>query len=83
MPSLPTITVTDTQQTRILEAYKALYGTTTTADTIAAYKRWLATTVRDVVLAYEGQKIDVSNFAARASAMNALIAALPDPDSVT
>lgn len=56
MPDLPTITVTAEQQARILEAYKDVFGTTTQAETIAAYKKMLANMVRGEVLSYEQRK---------------------------
>lgn len=80
--NLPILTVQDAQATRILDAYKALYGTTTTAETVRAYKRWLAGEVRAVVMAHEASKIDETNNAAKRDALVLVEAGLPDPDTI-
>lgn len=81
--ALPTITVTDAQAARILEAYKAKFGTTTTAETVAAYKRELALHVRDVVLAHEESEIDKTNRLAKRDQLRTLSGELPDPNTVS
>lgn len=68
MPDLPTITVTAEQQTRILEAYKDMFGTTTNAETVAAYKKMIAQMVRSQVLSYEQSKINTNVAAQHAAA---------------
>jgi len=83
MPALPTITVSDVQQARILDAYKARFETTTTAETVAAFKRWLTGEVRAVVMANEAQAIDEANNAAKRSALANIQLTLPDPDTIT
>lgn len=80
--NLPILTVQDAQATRILEAFKAHYGTTTTAGTVKAYKQWLATSVRAVVMAHEAQKIDEANNAAKRDALVLVEASLPDPAAI-
>lgn len=75
--TLPTITVTDAQGQRILDAYKARYGTTTQAETVAAYKRELVKHVRAVVLAHEEAQIDRTNSVAKKQALADIDAALP------
>ncbi len=80
--NLPILSVADAQATRILDAFKAQYGTTTTAETVRAYKRWLAGEVRAVVMAHEAMKIDATNNAAKRDALVLLEASLPDPDAV-
>lgn len=82
MPTLPTITVTDPQSTRILDAYKALYGTTTTAETVAAYKKELTQHVVDVVLSHERQVRAEQDRIARDAAVESIRAELPDPNTV-
>jgi hypothetical protein len=81
--TLPTLTVPDAQGTRILDAYKAKFGTTTNAETATAFKKWLAGEVRAVVVAHEAQQIDETNNANKRTALAAVEAALPDPNSVT
>lgn len=80
--NLPTLSVPDAQATRILDAFKAQFGTTTTAETARAYKKWLAAQVRVIVLAYEGQRIDETNNASKRSALALIEADLPDPEAV-
>lgn len=67
MPDLPTLTVTTEQQTRILNAFKAKYGTSTAAETIAAYKAQLANMIKKVVLDYEKEAIDSSAYTQKSS----------------
>jgi hypothetical protein len=57
MPELPSVTVTEEQQARILEAYKAYFGTTGVQETVDAYKNMIANMVRDRVVAYENKKL--------------------------
>jgi hypothetical protein len=80
--NLPTLTVQDAQATRILDAYKAKYGTATTADTARAFRKWLAGEVRAVVIAHEASVIDEANNASKRTALATLRAELPDPDAV-
>jgi len=82
MPTLPTVTVSDTQQARILDAFAARFGTTTAAETARAYKRWLVEQVRAVVVANEAQVMDEANNANKRSALASLEASLPDPGAV-
>lgn len=49
MPTLPTLTVTDAQATRIQNAFPGA----TTAEKVEAYKAWLRQAVRGVVKAQE------------------------------
>lgn len=58
MADLPTITVTDDQQIRILSAFKAKFGTNTQQQTILAYKRWLTKILRAEVVSYEIAALD-------------------------
>lgn len=74
---LPTITVTDAQAAHILAAYQARYGTSTTAETVAAYRRWLTRIVREAVLAHELDVIAEQHNDARRAALDALAAELP------
>lgn len=83
MPTLPTLTVTDAQATRILDAFKARFGTTTTAETVAAYKKWLATQVRGTVLAYEAEKMDKAYNDSKRAQLAAMEAEFPDPNTAT
>lgn len=83
MATLPTITITDEQQVRILDAFKAKFGTATAAETARAYRKWLTGEVRAVVEAYEGQQIDEANNASKRTALATLRATLPDPDTTT
>lgn len=80
--NLPILTVTDAQATRILEAYKAKYGTATTAETVRAYKQWLAGEVRGVVMIHEASKIDETNNVTKRDTLATLHASLPDPDTI-
>jgi len=80
--NLPTLSVPDAQAARILDAYKAKYGTATTAETARAFRRWLAGEVRAVVLAHEASVIDEANNANKRTALAALHAQLPDPEAV-
>lgn len=83
MATLPTLTVTDAQATRILDAYKARFGTATQAETVTAFRRWLAAEVRSVVVANEARKIDETNNTSKRAAITALESELPDPATVT
>ncbi len=80
--NLPTLSLPDLQAARVLDAYKAKYGTTTNAETARAFKKWLAGEVRAVVMAHEAQKIDEANNASKRNALAALEVELPDPDAV-
>lgn len=82
MATLPTITVTDSQVTQILAAYKAKFGTSTQAETILAFKKWLAGEVRTTVMAHEAQKIDEVNNTAKRDSLTTIEATLPNPDTV-
>lgn len=81
--SLPTLSLPDVQANRVLDAFKAKYGTATTAETVRAFRKWLAGEVRAVVVAYEAQQIDELNNANKRTQLAALEANLPDPDAVT
>lgn len=80
--NLPTLSLPDLQANRVLDAYKAKYGTTTQAETVKAFKKWLAGEVRAVVIAHEAQKIDEANNANKRNALAAMEADLPDPDAI-
>lgn len=80
--NLPTLSLPDAQATRVLDAFKAKFGTTTTAETARAYRKWLAVAVREVVIAHEGQVIDEANNASKRNALAALQADLPDPEAI-
>lgn len=75
--TLPTITVTDAQGARILDAFKAKYGTTTQAETVAAYKRELVEFVRTTVLSHEASTIDRANNLTKRDQLAAIAAELP------
>jgi hypothetical protein len=77
MPNLPTITVTQAQSDRILAAYQAKYGTTTTTDTIAAYKAELTKHVVEVVMAYEAEVLRQQAIADRNEHLRTVAASLP------
>lgn len=81
--TLPSLTLPDAQATRILDAYKARFGTTTTAETATAFRRWLAGEIRTVVMAYEATKIDETNNVSKRDALKAVSDALPDPATIT
>lgn len=77
MPTLPTLTVTDDQATRILAAYKAKFGTTTDAETVKAYKAWLQDQVVEAVLAFEHERAKADAEAQIAADLDTLRATLP------
>lgn len=83
MPTLPTVTVTDAQATRILDAYKAKYGTTTQAETVAAYKKELMEHVIQVVLQHEDEVLAHQQVLARQQQIEDLRVTLPDPNTVS
>lgn len=58
MPTLPSIDVTDEQQTRILAAYKSRFETETVAETVAKFKEMIAEMVRNEVLTFERRKLE-------------------------
>lgn len=80
--NLPTLSLPDIQGNRVLEAFKAKFGTTTTAETARAFKKWLAGEVRAVVLAHESQRLDEVNNANKRTQLAAYEADLPNPDDV-
>lgn len=80
--TLPTLTLPDIQANRILDAYKARFGTTTNAETALAFKRWLADEIRTVVLAHEATKIDEANNISKRDALKAIENSLPDPKTL-
>lgn len=80
--NLPTLSVPDPQAARILDAYKAKFDTTTQAETVRAYRQWLAGEVKAVVIAHEAQKIDEVNNTAKRDALAALDLELPDPAAI-
>lgn len=82
MPQLPSPTVTDAQATRILAAYKAKYGTTTTAETATAFKREVVEMARQTVLGYEARKMMADQDADRQAAMKVVASELPDSGAV-
>lgn len=81
--TLPTLTVTDAQGDRILAAFQRQYGVTTRAEAVVAYKRWLARTLRTMVLTDEANQIDAANELAKGARITELAASLPDPEAVT
>lgn len=80
--NLPTLSLPDLQAGRVLEAYKAKFGTTTQAETVKAFKQWLAGEVRAVMYAFEAQKIDEANNASKRDKLALIEADLPDPSAV-
>lgn len=76
MPDMPTITVTAAQQTQILEAYKDLFGTSTQAETVAAYKQMIADMVKATVKDYQRRKIQTQAFTDMKAAEDAADAAM-------
>ena len=74
MPNLPTVTVTQAQADRILEAFG---GTVDIA--VPAYKEWLTKSVRDYVLISVANDLTASRLAAEAVAYQTVMANLP-PD---
>ncbi len=73
MPNLPTITVTDTQLTKCVEAFTDAAG----------YKKWLKAAVRDEVMRRSARSLDEAHNAAKAAALADLDAALPPADVPT
>lgn len=57
MPDMPTISMTAAQQDRVLAAFKDYFGTATTAETVAAYKKMLTDLVKSQVISYETKKL--------------------------
>ncbi len=80
--NLPTLSLPDIQGNRVLDAFKAKFGTVTTADTAKAYKKWLAAQVRDIVAQFEAQRLDEVNNATKRTQLAAYMADLPNPDDV-
>lgn len=83
MATLPTVTITDDQQARILDAFKVRFGTTTPTETIKAYKKWLVQEIRTIVLYQEASKLNVSHSVTMRDALSVIEAALPNPDTAT
>ena len=82
MPDLPTLTVSQAQMDVIFEAYKAMYGTTTSAETVTAYKRALAETIIEAVRSYQESLIKKQATDA-ITAKNAEVKAFfPNPSSI-
>ena len=71
MPTLPTVTVTAAQATRML----AVFGD------VAGYKKWLVSTLREYVIAVETRALDETANATKRAAIESARAALPDPDT--
>lgn len=80
--NLPTLSLPDIQGNRVLDAFKAKFGTTTQAETAKVFKKWLAEEVRSVVLAYESQRLDEVNNATKRNQLEIYKADLPNPDDV-
>lgn len=73
MPTLPTLTVSQSHYDRIVAAFP---GATPT-DKAVAYQAWLTNNLIDLVESVEAAKIDAQAQAARRAALDALIASLP------
>lgn len=70
MPTLPSLTVTDTQLAKCVAAFTDANG----------YKTWLKAALREEVLRREALRMDIAASAAKRTALNALDAELPAPD---
>ena len=68
--NLPTITVTDAQLAKAIEAFTDAAG----------YKAWLKEAVRDEVLRRTARALDEAHNTAKRDALAAVDAALPAPD---
>lgn len=77
--TLPTITLTDAQANCILAAFKAKFGTTTTEDTLAAYREWLQEQVASTVLAFEEERLRNEYQSSLEQELSALRGDLPFP----
>jgi hypothetical protein len=82
MPDLPTLTVTDEQAGVILEAFKNMYGTTTTEETIVAYKRALAEMIIGAVRSYQVSLIETEAQQAIAAKVAEVNAFFPNPSTI-
>ena len=83
MPDLPTLTVSDSQMAKILEAFQDLYGTTTPEATATAYKRHLGSLIKEVVISYEAAKIDRQRDTAIVNMRSQADALFGDPQNIT
>ena len=72
MPSLPTLTVSDTQLARLVEAFTDAAG----------YKSWLKAALLDEVQRREARRLDEEANSAKRAALESLAAELPAPDPV-
>lgn len=82
MPDLPTLTVTDAQMTVILDAFKAMYGTTTAAETATAYRRALAEMVIEAVRSHQEDLIRQQAEAAITAKNLEVKNFFPDPNTI-
>ena len=73
MPSLPSLTVTDTQLAKCVAAFTDAAG----------YRTWLKAAVRDEVLRRESRRLDEAANTAKRDALAAMDAELPAPDPET
>jgi hypothetical protein len=73
MPDLPTITVSTEQQARILDALKDHFGTTTQAETVREYRKWLSATLKDIVFRYEALPLEEQKAVLRGQVESTLI----------
>lgn len=69
MPTLPSLTVTDTQLAKCVAAFGDAAG----------YKTWLKAAVRDEVLRREARRLDEQANTAKAAALAVFEAELPTP----
>lgn len=77
MVAMPTIEVTKLQADRILAAFKAKYGTTTTAETVEAYKAELTKFIVSTVMNYEADIMVQQEIAERNVKLDAVLSQLP------
>lgn len=71
MPTLPSLTVTDTQLAKCVAAFGDAAG----------YKAWLKTALRDEVLRRESRRLDEAANTAKRDALAAMESELPPPDN--
>ena len=72
MPNLPSITVTDAQLAKCIDAFTDAAG----------YRTWLKAAVRDEVQRRTVRQLDEEHNAAKAAALEALAGELPAPNPV-
>ena len=75
LPELPEIT--DPQGARILAAIKGIYGATTNAEAVVAYRRHMMRHLRDLVLNYEDGVLAAEQAAVRSAKLETSKTELP------